>query len=454
MVTAPLRRSAYRRLAATLACSVLAEGLWAVAVVWQVIALGGGAAAFSVVSGALALGLVVTALLGGVLADRVPQRRILRAAAATQVVSVGLVAALSLSGVLRLGMLVVVAAVVGMAGGLSFPAYSALLPRLVPAEELQAVNGLEGVLRPLLLSALGPALAGAVVAAAGPGVALLAVAAASAASLLGAWTLPPTPAPPVGAGGPTAVLADLREGFRYMRTTRWLLVTLVFACLMILVMLGPLEVLVPFAVKDRAGGGPGDHAAVLAVYGVGAAVGSLAAGTLGPPRRYLTTMIVLWSLASLPLAVFGLATTLWPMVVAAFLVGAVFSAPQVIWETLLQRRVPPGLLGRVASLDFFVSLALMPVSMALAGPVSGLVGLTPVFVVAAIAPVVIGAVALAVGRLGPDELAHPLSGARPPRPRGHDRHDDEDPDVGCPDPRRRPGPAGPREGQLVGAVRS
>jgi hypothetical protein len=40
----------------------------------------------------------------------------------------------------------------------------------------------------------------------------------------------------------------------------------------------------------------------------------------------------------------------------------------VIWGTLLQRRVPPHLLGRVSSLDFFVSLALMPVSMALAGP--------------------------------------------------------------------------------------
>ncbi|WP_312029961.1 MFS transporter [Actinomycetospora sp. TBRC 11914] len=430
----PLRHPAYRRLVGTVVGSELAEGLWVVAVVWQVIALGGGASTFSAVSGALAGGLVGTALLGGVLADRLSQRRILQVVAAVQLTGAGLVAALSLGGALRPAALVVVAAVIGMAGGLAFPAYAALLPRLVPAGELQAVNGLEGVLRPLLLYAGGPAVAGVLVAAAGPGVALLAVAAASGVSLACACALPADASGAATAADdaePRGMLADLREGVRYVTRTRWLLVTIVFACFMVLVVLGPLEVLVPFAVKDRAGGGPGEHALVLAVYGLGGAAGSFAAGSLPTPRRYLTTMIVMWSLAALPLAVFGLATALWPMVLAAFVVGAVFSAPQVIWETLLQRRVPPRLLGRVSSLDFFVSLGLMPVSMALAGPASALVGLTPVFVVAAVVPVVIGAVALAAGRLGPDELAHPL-------------HEEDPGGV----------PPGSNPDQLVGCVRS
>lgn len=409
----PLRHPAYRWLAGTLACSVLAEGLWVVAVVWQVIALGGGAVEFSLVSGALALGAVLTALLGGVLADRLPQRRILLVVAAMQVGAVGPVAGLSLAGALGLVALIAVAGVVGVAGGLMFPAYSAVVPRLVPADELQAVNGLEGMLRPVLLSAVGPAIAGAVVAAAGPGVALVVVAGASLAAFGCAWRLPPTPVlAREGDGGSTA-FADLREGFRYMLVTRWLLVTLVFASLMILVVLGPLEVLVPFAVKDRAGGGPGDHALVLACYGAGGVVGSFAAGSLRTPRRYVTSMIVMWSVASVPLAVFGLATTLAPMAVAASAVGALFSAPQVIWGTLLQRRVPPALLGRVSSLDFFVSLAFMPVSMALAGPVSGAVGLEPVFLVASVVPLAVGGAALLLGRLGPDELAHPLDHAGP-----------------------------------------
>ncbi|WP_433801392.1 MFS transporter [Actinomycetospora sp. CA-084318] len=407
----PLRHPAYRWLAGNLAFSVLAEGLWVVALVWQVVELGGGPAQLSLISGALAVGVLATALPGGVLADRVPQRRVLVLVALLQVGAVGAVAVLSLAGLLGYAALTVAALLIGVAGGLMFPAYSALVPHLVPADELQAVNGLEGMLRPALLNAGGPALAGVVVAAAGPGPAMAVVAAAAVAALGCALGLPraaPAAAGADGAGSAGSPLADLREGFRYMRRTRWLLVTLLFASAMILVVLGPMEVLVPFAVKDRAGGGPTEHALVLAMFGLGGFLGSFLAGSLRLPRRYLTAMISMWAVGCVPMAVFGLATSLAPMAAAALVVGVLFNAPQVVWGTLLQRRVPRALLGRVSSLDFFVSLAFMPVSMALAGPLSGAVGLTPVFLVAGLAPVLIGAVALLVGRLGPDELAHPM----------------------------------------------
>ena len=160
----PLRRSAYRRLATALALSVLAEGLWTLAVVWQVVELGGGPVELSLVSGALALGVIVTALLGGVLADRVPQKRILVGVMAMLAVSIGLVAGLSALGALSVPLLVVVAAVIGLSMGLFFPAYSALVPAMVDADELLAVNGFEGVVRPVLLQGAGPALAGVLVA--------------------------------------------------------------------------------------------------------------------------------------------------------------------------------------------------------------------------------------------------------------------------------------------------
>ena len=67
---------------------------------------------------------------------------------------------------------------------------------------------------------------------------------------------------------------------------------------------------------------------------------------------------------------------LWLMIAAGAVMGATFQAGMVIWGTLLQRRVPPALLGRVSSLDFFVSLSFMPLSMALAGTVSEVIGLT------------------------------------------------------------------------------
>ena len=194
-----------------------------------------------------------------------------------------------------------------------------------------------------------------------------------------------------------------------MVRTPWLLATLLFASLMILAMMGPFEVLIPFLIKDRLGGGPGDHAMVMAAFGIGGAIGSLGMASLPMPRHYLSAMILMWGVGCLPLIVMGLATEIWMLVVAAFLIGVTFSAPMVIWGTLLQRRVPPHMLGRVASLDFFISISLMPVSMALAGPVSDLLGLRTTFYIAGIVPGIVAVVAIIWARMPQDEIAHPLT---------------------------------------------
>src|SRR3954452_17141012 len=229
---APLRHPSYRWLAASLSVSLLGQGLWAVAVVWQVVALGGGPAALSLVAPLSAGGMLASTLLGGALADRLPQRHILLAVALTQAASVGVVAVLSLTGVLSLGQLAVAALVGGIATGLYYPAYSAQVPALVPEGELLAVNGLEGMVRPVLQNAAGPAAAGLLVAAFSPGAALVATAVAA---LLAAACLAALPVTPVRrdrpeSGAPrSGLLGDVREGFGYMVRTPWLLATLLFA---------------------------------------------------------------------------------------------------------------------------------------------------------------------------------------------------------------------------------
>ncbi|RFU23095.1 MFS transporter [Geodermatophilus marinus] len=405
----PLRHRHYRLLALSLALSLLGQGLWAIAVVWQVVALGGGPAALSLVTGLSAGGMLATTLLGGALADRVPQRRILLAVALLQAGVVAAAAALSLAGALSLGHLALVSLLDGVALGLYYPAYSALVPALVPEGDLLAANGLEGVVRPVLAQAAGPAAAGFLVAALSPGAALAATAAAALGAAACVAALPTTPVRrelPAG-GAVRGLLRDVREGFAYMVRTPWLLATLLFASLMLLVFIGPFEVLVPFAVQE-AGGGPSQHAWVLAAFGVGGAVGSLVVASLRLPRRYLTVMNGLWGLGCLPMVVFAVTRDLWPMVLAGAVMGATFQAGMVIWGTLLQRRVPPALLGRVSSLDFFVSLSFMPLSMALAGTVGQVLGLGTVFLLAGLVPPVLAVLAVLAARMPEDELAHPL----------------------------------------------
>ena len=110
-----------------------------------------------------------------------------------------------------------------------------------------------------------------------------------------------------------------------MVRTPWLLATLLFASLMLLVFIGPFEVLVPFAIRD-VGGGPAQHAWVLAAFGIGGAVGSLVVASLRLPRRYLTVMNLLWGVGCIPLVVFGFTSQLWVMVAAGAVMGAMFQA--------------------------------------------------------------------------------------------------------------------------------
>lgn len=412
----PFRGSAYRRLAVALVFSTFATGVWGIALVWEVIRIGGNASQFSVVATASALGVIIPALLGGVVADRIPQKRILLVVAGVQLLSMALVATLSLLDFTQLWMLATIAFVNGMALAFYYPAYTAWLPALVEERDLMAVNGFEGMIRPTIGQAVGPAVAGAAIAAASPGAAIVVATASVLLGLLALMAVPETPLRRLLDDSHTvhplrSAAADVREGFTYMLRTPWLLATLIFASLMILVMMGPFEVLVPFLIKDRLGGGPRDHAWVLAAFGIGGAVGSLIMASLPMPRRYLTWMNLLWGVGSLPLAVIGFASHVWVVIAAGFVLGVTFSAPMVIWGTLLQRRVPPALVGRVASLDFFVSISLMPVSMALAGPVSEAIGIRPTFLIAGIVPGVIAVIAVLWARLPADEIAHPLRDA-------------------------------------------
>ena len=409
----PFRLPAYRRLAVALVLSTFASGVWMVALVWEVIRIGGGHSELSVVTTASAVGVLLPAVLGGVVADRVPQKLILLCVASVELAGMTIVAVLSLADRTQVWHLAAVSLATGIGMEFYYPAYSAWLPALVPESDLMAVNGFEGMVRPTIGQALGPAVAGAVVGAVSAGAAVAVGASAALAALVALTLVPRTPVrrdlAAAGCGHPFgSALRDMREGFVYMIRTPWLLATLLFASLMILAMMGPFQVLIPFLVKDRLGGGASDHALVTAAFGIGGALGSLGMASLPMPRRYLTVMNLMWGLGCLPFVVMGFATQIWMVVASAFVLGALFSAPMVIWGTLLQRRVPPDLLGRVASLDFFVSVSLMPVSMALAGPLSEAIGLTPTFAIAGIVPGVVAVVAVLWARLPQDELAHPL----------------------------------------------
>ncbi|MCY1676169.1 MFS transporter [Pseudarthrobacter sp. SL88] len=414
----PFIHREYRVLIAALAISIFGSGMWAVAMVYQVIHLGGGPLELSLVAAAGSVGLVAFVLAGGIAADRVPQRRLIIAVEGANLAVIAAISGLAMAGWLQLWHVAAGAFVLGVGAAFFFPAYSAILPRILPAEDLLAANGMEGTMRPVLQQAAGPAVAGILVAALSPSLAVTGVAACHllafiVLNFLGQHALatPPAEAGHEDGHRKASFVQDLREGVSYTIRTPWLLWTLIWACISVLFLIGPIEVLLPFLVRDQLGGDSSMFGFLLAVMGVGAALGSLVTASLRLPRRYLTVMMVSWGVGSLPIAAVGLMDNFWLIAAALFIWGATGSVGMVIWGTLLQRRVPPHLLGRISSLDFFVSLALMPVSMALAGPAAEVLPIWLIFLVAGVVCPIMAVIASAAAGMPRDELAHPLDAA-------------------------------------------
>ncbi|MGW1994976.1 MFS transporter [Embleya sp. NPDC001921] len=430
----PFGNGRYRLLTGALTLSLIGSGMWLVASVWQVIALGAGPSAMSLVATANGVGLVATALPGGVVADRASRRDVL---ACTQVAKAAAVASIVLAGLfeaLTVPHLAVVAAVLGIADGFFYPAYSALVPSVVADGDLLAANGVEGVLRPTATQAAGPAAASGLIAVFSPGIAFATIALAHLVAAVCVRLLPSYRSPADSPSDPPAparsAVRDLRAGFAYMLTTPWLVATLGFAVGLVLVISGPIRVLLPFVIRDRAAGGPQDYALALTFFGLGSVIGALAMSSTRLPRRYLTMMLLAWGGGCIPLVAIGLTDRLWVMILALLVCGTVTSSAGVIWGTLLQRRVPATMLGRVSSLDFFVSLSAAPLSVALVGPASTAWGNETVFLIAGTAPPILAVLAVVAARLHRDETEHPLAHTAAPvdtitDPPGVESGDDE-----------------------------
>lgn len=302
----------------------------------------------------------------------------------------------------------VAAGILGIAAAFFFPAYSAILPRILPPEQLLAANGVEGVVRPVFQRSVGPAVAGMVIGATMPSIGAVVVAVLFALGLALLVATRPPAQPASEHHERPHVLRDLREGFAFVLKTPWLLWTVLFASMFVLVVLGPIEVLLPFIAQDRFADGARAYGFILAFFGIGSAMGALTVSSRRMPRRYLTTMMLMWGLGSIPLVIVGYTSSFPLMAAATFVIGVTDGAGMVIWGTLLQRRVPTEMLGRVSSLDFFVSLAFMPLSFAIVGPLSKVVSMEVIFATAGLVPVAIAAVAFTAARMHRDEVANPL----------------------------------------------
>jgi MFS family permease len=369
---APLRHRDFRLLWTGMCVSLLGDGVFLVAMAWQVYALSNAPAALALVGVAMTVPTIVFLLLGGVVSDRRDRRRIMLAADLARGVAVGLMALLSLTGALELWHVVALVAVYGAGQAFFSPAFDAIVPDVLPADELAQANSLDQFVRPIALRLAGPAVGGVLISALGAGsaFALDAVTFAVSAGAL----LVMTPRAREAPAESDTVLGDIGAGLRYIRAHVWLWGTFASAAIAYLLFMGPAEVLLPYIVKNDLHASAADLGIVFAAGGVGSVGCAIVVGQRGLPRRDITFMYVTWTLATFAIAGYGLAAAVWQLMAASFAFNALETAGTIVWATAKQRHVPTALLGRVSSLDWLISIGLLPLSFALTGPVTSAIG--------------------------------------------------------------------------------
>ena len=367
LALAPLRHREFRLLFAGRVASFAGSAMAGVALAFAVLEVTGSKTDLGLVLAARAVSQVVFLLVGGVWADRLPRHRVMVASNAVSGAAQAVVAALLLTGRAEIWQLAVLAAVNGFSSAFFFPASQGIVPQTVPAEVRQQANAL---LRLGLnaTSISGAALGGLLVAATSPG---FAIAIDSASYFAAALVLAPMRLPAGLRLAGSSFVAELREGWREFRSRRWLwVIVLQFGVFNAVAM--SQNVLGPVVANDEYGGAAG-WGLITACLSLGFVLGGLVMLRLRPKRMLLAaTMGVL--LATPLLAALAVPLPLVAVCAVALVAGVGFETFGVLWDTSLQQEVPQETLSRVYSYDALGSFVLIPIGLAVVGPVADVLG--------------------------------------------------------------------------------
>jgi len=398
---APLRHRDFRLLWTGASASLIGDGVYLVALAWQAYTLSGTPAALATLGVCATVPQLLALLGGGILSDRIDRRLVLLVADAARFVAVLIVATLVLSGHPRLWHLAALSVVYGMGAGIAAPAFDAIIPDVVPEQDLRHANALDQILRPAALRLAGPALGGVLITSLGAGSAFFfdAVTFLVSAVCIARMTAAATPRKTGDPGQEPTLLADLLLGLRFVRSRVWLWGTFASATLAYLLFIGPTEVLLPYLVREVLHQTASDLGLILASGGVGALGAAALVGHFGLPRRQLTFMYLCWTAGTAVVAGYGFATAGWQLMIICLVINGLEAAGTVAWATTKQLLVPAEILGRVSSLDWFISIAGLPVSYALTAPAAALIGARATFVAAGLLGACVTVAALFLPRL-------------------------------------------------------
>jgi predicted MFS family arabinose efflux permease len=311
---------------------------------------------------------LVFALIGGVVADRLPPQWVIIAANVMIALGEGTFGILDLASHPRLWQMILLEALTGTGMAIFYPAAQALLPRLVPRDLLQQASAISRLATNAAQMG-GAVVAGFCVAAFGPGWAL---AVCGAGSLVSVPMLLSIRAAGTARAHGTGMLGDLRDGWAEFRSHTWLWAIVAQFGVVLMAWYGSFQILGPVVARAHLGG-PAAWGAITAADAVGLIAGGIVSLRFTPRRPMLFVVAIGAAVAVAPLSL----AMLWPLplvCLASFGLGSTVEMMMVQWTVALARHVPPGKLARVSSYDLLGSVMAMPVGALVAGPVAAAIG--------------------------------------------------------------------------------
>jgi DHA3 family macrolide efflux protein-like MFS transporter len=337
---------------------------------WLTITTGSGTA---LATGVL-VGMLPQMLLGpvaGVLVDRHRRSVIMAAADLGTAAATALLGWLFVTGAAQTWHVYVLMAVRSLGFTFHYPAMLASTSLMVPNEHLSRVTGLNQTLNGAIGIA-APAL-GALLVAALPMAGVMAIDVVGAVLAVATLVFIRVPNPPARSQEQrrASMLSEIREGLRFV--TSWRALTIVMSLSIVLnFVLTPGVSLIPLLVTQHFGGGAAEMAYFEMVWGIGMIAGGLLlAGWGGFRNKMLTSMVGLLGMA-VGYGLCGAApATMLPMALAGYLIGGlanpITNGPM---QAVVLAAIPPEMQGRVMALLGTISMAVSPLSLAVAGPVS------------------------------------------------------------------------------------
>ena len=373
----PLGQREFRLLFAGRTTSFIGSAFANVALAFAVLELTGSKADLGYVLAARSLPQVIFLLVGGIWADRLPRHLVMVTSNVISGISQGAIALLLLLGHAQIWQLMALAAINGMSSAFFFPAAVGIVPQTVPRSMLQSANA---VLRLGQNSSwiVGAALGGLVVAATSPGIG---VAVDAATFFLAAFFLALIRLPRELRMEASNFFAELAEGWREFSSRIWLWVIVLQFGFVNAIEQGTEGVLGPSIAKDHFSGAV-SWGLVLTAQSLGLLVGGFILLRLRPRRLLLTATFGFLLTIPFLLALAG-PVPLAGVIAAAALAGIGIEIFGVMWDTTMQQEIPQEKLSRVYSYDALGSFVLIPLGLAVAGPISEVFGTRPTLLGAA-----------------------------------------------------------------------